>query len=83
MFCHRPKSNQARICVLWFSANRMWLVNRFYIFILLHYYKARAFSIPTINNMRLCVLPEGESSMGGSELSCEQVDQRASCLGVT
>ena len=29
--------------VLGFSANRVWLVSRFYIFILLHYYKARAF----------------------------------------
>ena len=36
-------------CVLGFSANRVWLVSRFYIVILLHYYKERAFSIPTIN----------------------------------
>ena len=35
--------------VLGFSANRVWLVSRLYIFyiIFLHYYKARAFSIPT------------------------------------
>ena len=31
-FGHRPNSNQARICVLGFSANRVWLVSRFYIF---------------------------------------------------
>ena len=56
MFGHRPNSDQARICVLGFSANRVWLVSRFYIFILLHYYKMQQFSIPTINTMRLCVL---------------------------
>ena len=43
-------------CVLGFSANRVWLVSRFYNFVLLHYYKTRAFSIPTINTMRLCVV---------------------------
>ena len=42
--------------VLGFSANRVWLVSRFYICISLHYYKTRAFSIPTINTLRLCVL---------------------------
>ena len=36
--------------------NMVWLVSRFYIFILLHYYKARAFSIPMINTMRLCLV---------------------------
>ena len=30
----RPNSNQARICVLGFSANRVWLVNRFNICLL-------------------------------------------------
>ena len=43
-------------CVLGFSANRVWLVTHFYIFILLHYCKTRAFSIPTINTMRLYLL---------------------------
>ena len=55
----RSNSNQARICVLGFSANRVWLVNHLYIFLyyfVLHYYKACAFSIPTINTTRLCVL---------------------------
>ena len=33
MFGRRPNSNQARICVLGFSANRVWLVSRFYIFL--------------------------------------------------
>ena len=66
-----------------FSANRVWLVSRFYICILLHYYKARAFSIRTINTMRLCLWPEDESSMDWGESSCGRVDQRASCLGVT
>ena len=33
MFGGRSNSNQARICVLGFSAFRVWLVNRFYIFI--------------------------------------------------
>ena len=31
MFGRRPHSNQARICVFGFSANRVWLVSRFYI----------------------------------------------------
>ena len=30
MFGRRPNSNQARICVLWFSANRVWLVSHFF-----------------------------------------------------
>ena len=34
MFGRRPNSNQARICVLGFSANRVWLVSRFLIFFL-------------------------------------------------
>ena len=41
MFDRRPNSNQSRICVLGFSANRVWLVSRFYIWyiiIFLHYY---------------------------------------------
>ena len=38
--------------VLGFSANRVWLVSRFYniIYIFLHYYKARSFSIPTVQS---------------------------------
>ena len=32
MFDCRPNSNQARICVLGFSVNRVWLVSRFYNF---------------------------------------------------
>ena len=32
MFGRSPNSNQAKICVLRFSANRVWLVSRFYIF---------------------------------------------------
>ena len=32
MFGRRPNSNQTRICVLGFSANRVWLVSRFYNF---------------------------------------------------
>ena len=49
--------------VLGFSANRVWLVSRFYIFILSHYYKTRAFSIPTVQSdavislMQLLVIP--------------------------
>ena len=45
-------SNQARSCDLGFSANRMWLVSRLYIFyiLFLHYYKARAFSIQTVQS---------------------------------
>ena len=31
VFGHMPNSNQARICVLGFSANRMYLVSRFYV----------------------------------------------------
>ena len=54
MFGHRPNSNQARICVLGFSANRVWLVSRFYIFTT--YYKVRTFSIPTSNTIGLCEL---------------------------
>ena len=53
MFGRKPNSNQARIRVLRFSANREWLVSRFcilYIYIFLRYYKARAFSIPTIKH---------------------------------
>ena len=55
----RPNSNQAGICVLGFSANRVWLVNRFYIST--NYYKARTFSIPTINTVALyeVLLPNG------------------------
>ena len=67
---HRANSNQARICVLGFTAHRVWLVSRFYMFILLHYYKAWEFSIPMINTMWFCVWPEGQSFMGGGELSC-------------
>ena len=29
VFGRSPNSNQARICVLWFSANRVWLVSHF------------------------------------------------------
>ena len=53
MFDRRPNSNKARICVLGFSANRVWLVSRFYNFYVifcLHYYKERAFSIPTVQS---------------------------------
>ena len=32
MFGHRPNCNQTKFCVLGFSANRVWLVSRFYIF---------------------------------------------------
>ena len=32
MFGRRPNSNQAKICVLAFRANRVWLVSSFYIF---------------------------------------------------
>ena len=51
VFSRSPNSNLGRICVLGFSANRVWLVSRFYIIILLHYYKAQAFSIPMINTL--------------------------------
>ena len=43
MFSRRPNSNQARICVLGFSANRVWLVSRllhfsiYFYFIFLHF----------------------------------------------
>ena len=43
-------------CVLGFSVNRVWLASRFYTFILLHYYEARALLISTINTVILCVL---------------------------
>ena len=56
MFGRRPNFNQARNCVVEFSANTVWLVSCSYFFILLHYYKAQAFSIPTIDNMKLCVV---------------------------
>ena len=56
MLGRRPNSNLARICVVGFSANKVWLVSYFYNFILLHYYKVQAFSISTINTMTLCVV---------------------------
>ena len=56
MFGRRSNSNQARICVLRFSANMVWLVSCLYIFILLHYYKTREISIPMINTIRLGIL---------------------------
>ena len=34
MFGHRPNSNQARICILGFSAKRVWLVSRFFYILL-------------------------------------------------
>ena len=49
MFGCSSNSNRARICALGFSANRVWLVSRFYIFTI--YYKVRTFSIPTINTI--------------------------------
>ena len=54
MFTHRPNSNQARICVLGFSSNSVWLVSRFYIFTI--YYKVLKFSIPMTNTIGLCEL---------------------------
>ena len=50
------------ICVLEFSANRVWLVSHL-VYYFLHYYKARAFSIPTVQSdavtspMHLLVTP--------------------------
>ena len=38
MFGRRLNSNQARICVLQFSANRVWLVSRFYTFYIIIFY---------------------------------------------
>ena len=38
MFGRRPNSNQARICVLGFSANRVWLVNCFFHFSIYFYF---------------------------------------------
>ena len=31
VFGHRPNTNQARICVLGFGANRVWLVSPFHV----------------------------------------------------
>ena len=73
MFGCRPNSNRARICVLGFSANRVWLVSRLYIFTI--YYKARTFSIPTINTIEVCELswPNGKRKSLNSEVRKTQV----------
>ena len=49
VFGRRPNSNQARICVLEFSANRVWLVSRFFhnsIYFIFYLFKFNKYTLP-------------------------------------
>ena len=54
MLGRRPNSNQARISVLGFSTNRVWLVFNFYIITLLQ--MASVFSINDYDHAIMCVI---------------------------
>ena len=66
MFGCRPNSNQARICVLGFSADRVWLVSNFFHFSIYFYFIFLHFNFNLINipcrTDSLHNLPSGSSA---------------------